>query len=1406
MYDRIKTSKEVRLAKIGDLINDEYEIDRSSILNQIIAEKEKYIIVAGEPGSGKSALCKKLLFDKERVLFVRADELRNLRTVDDIWEFNLNTAFAYLNDGKPLYIYIDALEYIENAGEPIKSLLETILLEANCFCNIYIIMSCRTCDIDAFIKIIGKYNIKEYIVPLLSQEELSMISAKYPAIAKISKQDRYKDLLHSPFYINLVVSKNININKLDNINEFREYIWSECICLKSKAIEENIDTALVVKTVKKIVFDRAKRNALGIRKDEIDGRIATFLRSNGVLSEDQKYLRLKYDIYEDICFEDYFDNEFDACRGVLGDFFEHVELMGDCAYRRYQIWVSHKLLAKENRDKYIYNLVFDSEAPDDWRKNTEIGIVRSEYSSSFFEENRDRIIDDGIINELISIVNCYAFELQGCFEDDEKTYVYSQLKAIGKGRDSLIKIIYSDDYYKCEKGCSFSNVKICVDYAQVEDKNPTVAQNACVVIAYYIEKQIEETSQFAYIKIMDMVSKHMSALFKLVPYSSKYLLGLWKRMRGNYGSDNDHSARVASDILEWTLDHVTVQLIDEMPQELITIANTLWVNNNEVNNDDDYIYHYDDTDLQWGLSKIVRDYHYKKRDANSDLFLRLLFKRQPIYGLLWSIELINNAVSQYASNNPQNVEQITLYIPEKDEYKQYIGNVDMWLAGTMEYTSVPTILGDIIYWLKNTIIYMLVNYEEDKILCATIIQKIKNYIIQKSNNIMLLSIVEAVGLYFLTEHPGICIELFSSLELIYYDIQRVIFVLTRPRVDIVKSIDQITYTSSGINRYMIDTRYTINIQEYAFRTQLFADEKCTENCYKILDRLYSQVDKEKNPSQYLQIEKMDSRGALYKNVGENLIAIEPKLSDETHKIVEDHENKNKPLNDLETTVNNIERQSEEHTIDYLFIQNAIDKAQRLIDGQEPAFGIHAHNAISKLILVALTKSNISRTDRSKVSAMWVDMLEAQLFRNKAILADNDNISVLFNQLFEDIDDTSRNKIYLFTIEVFQYQGNSGLVDKVRNILEKELSNHQDLAMKFFTVLLLLGKDEYAHKIHNIKQIELLKKRDIHAVYSFSQDEYIESVGGEKYNTQKEEIISEYLYSNKTINVLQLDLSAVDKDFLFNAMNIGLGLENDIFYKIVRKTIPIVMESLDQKKRNTITDHYSSRVEFRKMLWKQLSRQDDIPEKIIDMLFGVVNVNSFNSDMAEYYVKIFIIYPRLFFYSASDPRMREKSKAMIRYLEKKVERIESYRVRYKLEKILVFADAQIKSDIKYNPDYSYDDKKHIMHYFQKYGEDHFNDMVEAIYQLHSMQLLPELLTPLSEIVKSLEEKNRFISVALNDRENSEFFKTVILQAYIHYFDDIKRNKELTEAFENVLSTMVKHDNEYAAVVLDGFRMH
>lgn len=633
------------LKNIEGLIKGEYEIDRNEFLEKITKDNERYISIQGGAGSGKSVLCKKYVENEKLVLYARAERFLEESHIDDIWGCCIQDVLECIN-GKKLIFFIDALEFIADCAETKFELLQYLYDMAAEYQNVYIVTSCRTSDKNAFIKLETNFSIKIYEVGDITEDELALLMKQYPIIHKMYKTNSYVDLLKSPFYINLIVSNSMDIDNIGDENSLREYIWKNIICLEEKSRMYGILSNKVIETVEKIVFERARKFMLGIHKDDIDRDIMHALLSEGVIAQQGDYIRLKYDIFEDICFEHYFDKAFDLCKGKYKTFYDEIENLGRCVYRRYQIWISNKMFIQVNRDKFLYSLTFSDEIPQSWKRQTEIGIVKSRFCDNYFEEQGSEILEQGMLFDFVKNINLFAFEGELLHIRQESPQM--KLSPIGNGRPCIIRLLKNEEIYKKNIIGRDDIVKLCLDYAKQEDKVAVIASDACAMMEYYVEYSLQESEQENYYKIIDEISSCLEALYRMADNSEEWLKKFFNTLINNYINGNRKSMRKSEDIMEWTLKNAYPALVAGLASELCSIADILWLRG-KVDAEKFDFYRADrlSKGFEYGLSEKAEHYNYLYRTVYENAFLWNLFRLNFKVGFHWAIQFINRVILEY---------------------------------------------------------------------------------------------------------------------------------------------------------------------------------------------------------------------------------------------------------------------------------------------------------------------------------------------------------------------------------------------------------------------------------------------------------------------------------------------------------------------------------------------------------------------------------------------------------------------------------------------------------------------------------------------------------------------------------------------------------------------------------------
>lgn len=1369
------------LKNIEDLINGEYKIDRKEFIEKIVKDNERFISIQGEAGSGKSVLCKNYVENEKLVLYARAERFLEESNINDIWDCCIQDVLKYIN-GKKLVIFIDALEFIADSVKTKFDLLQYLYDIVAEYQNVYIITSCRTCDKNAFIKLETKFSIKIYEINEITENELVLIMNQYPIIKKMYKTNLYVDLLKSPFYINLIVSNSIDIDNIGNENSLREYIWKNVICLEEKSRNYNILSNKVTETIEKIVFERAKKFLLGIHKDDIDSDIMHVLLSEGVIIQQGDYIRLKYDIFEDICFEHYFDKVFNLCRGKYKSFYEEIETLGRCVYRRYQIWISNKLFIQENRDKFLYSLIFSDEISQKWKRQTEIGIVKSRFCDKYFVEQGLEILEQDMLFEFVENINLFAFE--GKLLNIRQDFPQMNLSPIGRGRPCIIRLLKEEDIYMRYINKRSDIVKLCLDYAKQEDKEDVIAVDACTIMEYYIEYSFKEFNQKSYYKIIDEISSCLEALYRMAKNCKEWLKEFFDTLINNYINKDKISRYDSKEIMEWTLKNVYPDLVKELANELCLIAETLWLRGKEnIEKLNFYEVHRLSKEVEYGLSENAENYNYLYETVNENIFLWELFVLNFNEEFNWAIQFINKLVLEYETNNPAHVIKIKVKISENNKIKEYLGNETMWLAGINDYT-VPTIIGDIIFCLKKVIIKNLEVCKDVPELFVAFSDYIKKTIYLKSNNIMLLTIIESIGMHFKNELPGYALDLATSIDLIYWDISRWMLYrkdLSRELIEshIFKTMGLFDYK----DRYELDEECNLSIQEYVSHAQ-----------------------------DYLQIQKMEMRGAREIKTADNRTILEPQISGEAEKIVLKEKELDKPNEKLNALIKKCNDSIVSGQINLILILELIELILKLMKENDMVF--QYENLLISLIANAMGYKELEVEKREKFCIIWINGIK-KLFSNESFLAETKLTPILLNQLENNIDIEIKNKIKKIILDCLMYKGQHGVIEEISRYVKKYLVNHEALAQSIFNTIIILSKDEMEHQKYNADYLKKSNKdKDFKFIPNMEPkllrvDYYIKSIGGKCYVSRKEEIIDKYLFKEDSLEINVFDMNNYDISTICYVANCGLNFMNESFKKVIHEILLCMIDIWNYTKENNsaykIFDG-CQKYEIIELFQREIVQAPEDEIMAIDMLFEKIDFTKFTIDTIRFYQDIFGDFLCEFFDSYVDLKKRNRCKREILYIEKKVNNINEEYVRMQLYKSLMLSVTRYyKVDwSKIKTTYKYSDKQFLNEQFTKYGKYYIEELLETIYQMHIDELLPEILISIRNSFQSA--KSDIYRFEKSIRNQKVIVQWIILKSFIMYSDTIKQDQELTEAYEDILEILIELNYEQAAVILDEFRIH
>ena len=1423
--EAVEDSKENGLANIESLINHEYEIDRSSMIDEIRSRRSRFISIIGSAGSGKSVVAQKLVEKEKYVLYMRADSFAQKTSLSELWNCELSDAIDGLNNAK-CFIFIDALEFIVDCRNEKWTLIQKLYQFAKKHDNVYIITTCRTEDQNALVlKLQKDYRVETYEVQDLSAEEIVAIAEKYPIIRKMANLHCYSDLLKSPFYINLIVSKMPENYDIQDENAFRQTIWNQVICLADRAKEYGLTSNEIRRAVEEITFNRAKRFETGIHQFEINEKVLHALISEGIVAEKEDLIRLKYDIYEDICFEQLFDRMFDSCKGDYTRFFEDITDLGRCAYRRYQIWISNKLFLKDNREKFIYSIMKGNQIPEKWNEQTEIGIVKSKYCAPFFEEYFAEMFSLNKLEEFLNIINLYAFEAR-IFHDGERDYTFLQTNPVGRARSILIVLIHRNQRIINGIIDKQQIISLCKDYAEQTQKEHEASVAACEIIQNYIDLYLKDRPEDVYYQPDQHIIPLLKILYQMADENREWIQSFWERLIQGMKNPNHPEESWVTETARETIKNACVPLIKALPEELCQLADALWVlpakTKEEQSPFEAYGLH---KEAAYGLSNNASDYYFQRNNVDNDSFLWGLFGVRPGTGLLWAISFINHVMDVYAQNHDGDIDRLEIWFSETGEKKQYIGTPDMWMIGIEEY-HYPMLISDTIYVLRKAIINIIKWYfkEKDKKKAIEFAESIKRKIYTKSNNIALLTIIEAIGLTFQRELPGYAVDLVSNLSLIYLDFHRYRLYAHNPTREL---LEQQIQQSIGVpflhKRYELDPNCNMDLQCYMLSQQLNAEhehnQQIQDKCNQILDYLYSITTNEgEEAQQHLQIQKMDYRKAELKKIDENIYAVEPAVTGEAKKIVEQYDESKKasPTGKIEEALQTYEGSliNADGKPNFRTINNAIDT---IIDGikEDELAHITYENTLIHMIAIALADKDIESARREKLCSIWVEGLN-RYFQNDSFSADNKLLSVLFHQLDIGLGEAVKNKIKKLMIDALLYSGTNGMIDQISDCASNYLNEQKPLAKAFYNTIMLLAEDEMKHQYYNAEyirangentEVNYIPNRQPRLAHI---DYRIKEEGGQRFPSQREEIIKRYLFNEEQAEINITDINRFDIALLCYVSNCGLDFDDQQFaetiHKLLCEIIDIWHSHKSRRNANDIID-VSCVFEVAQLLQREINHGGVKAYKAIDLLFDEIPFELFTSETVEFYYDAFNCLRATYFDAYENAAKREDVEKILRYTEEKVKRIKPEEIGIKMYKPLIFAFTRtVHNDWKKcKTRFSYKDKAFLNDQFSKYGMHHVKEMVFTIYMFHVDELLPEILTSLFSVFNEARKID-------NEKFNADicemmvYIDQIILDAYMHHIEEIKKDNGLIEAFEGILSILVQTHNPQAAIILDEFRIH
>ncbi|MFA7422702.1 MAG: SMEK domain-containing protein, partial [Acholeplasmataceae bacterium] len=1189
-FNKVMEKSEYDVQNIASSINYKFIINRE----QNISYDTKNHMIIGEAGFGKSAFVKNTIKDIP-ILYARSESFVGKATIDDIWGLDIIGVLKLLKNER-FIVFIDSLESI--ADVHVNNVLSYFMSKMNELPNVNVIFTCRTIDASKFTKLINDNQIKFTELSLLDSKEMDQVLSFFPKLKTINQTTSLYQLIKNPFYLNLLIMYGIDYNNVSNENEFRNYIWQNIIG----------DTTKKRDVFKNIVLDRSKSFSLYVSKDNYPKEEVDILLSSGILIEFHNQIKSRYDIFEDICFERIIDSYFEQSKSNFTKFFDNIELLGKCIYRRYQIWVGNKLWSKENQLKFVTDIVFSNEESK-WIQQTIIGILKSQQGTNFIQQNIDKFKNEKFFTRFLKLMNLYGYTIE-----QHILFKTLQIKPRVHGRIGLLHIAYKHDYYK--NASYFDGIlSLLKSNGDIGFASDDQMRTLSFEMIDYMSTQVLDS----YIKDDSYSHEYLLSFFDVLYVYSKddsnIIDDYFDRFLTLFNSKNRHEERIGEKLIEKAIEYSNIYSVVLHPRLICDLAFRYWTSPDK----DKGIYrsYYDDElkgTTKYGLNENANNHKMHRKTFLESYFIPFLFIGNFDIALEFTIKLMNHCIEQLKINKPDDVFNTTVFFDDGTSKEYYMDN-NLWYA-FRGFCVMPEVLIILLKNLEYAVLNQLdkIKEKDDRIMFA---KNFKDKVYSKSNNISIFPIIVSIGQKYIESLGDYALDLASNLYFIHMDMHRITH-------EIGGLFEIGSYSKEQwklINKHNQQDFRKKMLQEYVLQLQLMGFK---DKCFKLIDHHYETIENTpKNANALLQVEKMDIRKAALQNV-ENGVLIYPGqvLSPYPAKIIQKQQNETKVQNEDSLKLSKIENELKENKIDVN--QTIIDL--KVIIGNTSKYQIsylYDHRICEIMYnlleyMKELTNNNLNYV----LDYLFSKMLA--IFDNSALGCNLNNYDNIFKIDFDLLDINNKQKLEKILFYSF-VENNNGLVNKI--IVSANRVLNQNVKLLIIHALIKKSLDERKRQLFiykNQKEIIDFPELDISIYYT---DMLARDIALPEIDT-----LDDMAFNVKSF----VDIYRVDFDG-----------STDWSKKIIRATIKYAFRILSGKQKKYPDVYYW---DFQKYLFNNMKKSFENSKTIIDVIVDELDHDMLNYKVSEFLQSVFSYFTLQYYDAYEDNNIRRNIETVIDYFE------------------------------------------------------------------------------------------------------------------------------------------------------------
>ncbi|MEN9847991.1 MAG: hypothetical protein RL368_731 [Pseudomonadota bacterium] len=883
-----------RLKEHGKLIFDairnkvgKTHIARSDLLEELhsLTEETNFLFVTGERGSGKSALVKDFIEQRDgeyQVFCLRAEDL-DASHLDKVFssigiESRLSDLAAHFSMIPKKLLVLESFEKVLELNQTVafKDLLSflkenigwTVIATGRDYASSQLTFNyLKPTDIQW----------KDLPVTPLSDSELERIYQENTTLASFSKNNELNKLLHIPFWTQLairVTEAGERFTSESTQASFRDAVWR--VVIENEKERKDGLPQLRRETFIEVAIKRAKAMEYSISDKDFNPLALSKLEADDLLVRNTKRDRVSpaHDIFEDWGLEAFIESQYDN----LESFANFVNQIGNepAIRRAFRLWLNDHLNETDKKDELeslIIKAFSEQTLPTYWQDEVMTALLQSPHSLPLLNRlQRYLFADDAALLKRFCFIMRISCKVPDPRFVREKVLVSQFLIPQGESWQAVIRHLYKNREKITESQLA-QFIAVLEDWAtqiQLYEPLPEPAREAGLLTLYFLEKIQDDYLHEKNIKTLLVVIIRVVAAIK-----NEFTQQIEKDI---FSVSTENIRDYVDQLLPMILVNAetTGFICKELPDLLIKLAWHTWFTRNEKLLHRNYFPEMED---RFGLNRGDGCKFFPASGYKGPFFQ--LFRVEPRKALDFVIQLCNVATKKYlafSNNDGFDTHPIKIIFNDGSSIEQW-GSELFW-SGYRGTSTLPYLLQSALMALENFLIAILEEPSTD----FKTIEWITEYILRKSNSVMTTAVLASVAMGFPEKMGKASLPLLRTPELYRWDITRIIHERGENTSNYFSDYDDMSKTHA-------DERRSSALRPWRKKDleKLAIDLQLTElqnDLFNIIDKLRKTVEgldiNDWNRKDYLySIHRIDLRGREVKHENNQILLMPKPLEDET---------------------------------------------------------------------------------------------------------------------------------------------------------------------------------------------------------------------------------------------------------------------------------------------------------------------------------------------------------------------------------------------------------------------------------------------------------------------------------------------------------------------------------------------